>query len=366
MKKINLIILSVFSFYVSFAQTYPPKEAYSLDVKQIHSGHSLTDPLFVNPWPGQYVNLITLLRGVWANDDIGKSTIPGSPMSWRWDNEHTVSPSARYDIADWEVLIITEGVPLWDINISNQYFSLYVNNAWENGNQGNGAPTLLWTTWTNINNSDGPWRETLDNYEPLWEQMMDYANANRPNGSTPVYIIPGHRMMARLYDDIQEGIVPDIATIEDFFDDTIHTNTLGNYAIALIHYACIFNESPVGLPNDLLQNSDYNAPTPELALYLQNMIWEVVTSYERSGVVDDLLSSSDDISVANIQIYPNPVTEYLYIEKKQTNIDLQNRIYNINGQLIYEGKGNQINMSEFSSGIYFLKIGNLTKKIIKK
>ena len=169
MKKINLIILLVFSVYVSFAQNYPPKEAYSLDVKQIHSGHSLTDPLFINPWPGQYVNLITLLRGVWANDDIGKSTIPGSPMFWRWDNEHTVSPSARYDIADWQVLIITEGVPLWDINISNQYFSLYVNNAWENGNQGNGAPTLLWTTWTNIDNTDGPWCETLYNYELLWE-----------------------------------------------------------------------------------------------------------------------------------------------------------------------------------------------------
>ncbi|MCA4777577.1 hypothetical protein IF076_10925 [Empedobacter stercoris] len=46
----------------------------------------MTDPLFVNPLPGQYVNLITLLRGVWVNDDIGKSTIPGSPMFWRCDN----------------------------------------------------------------------------------------------------------------------------------------------------------------------------------------------------------------------------------------------------------------------------------------
>ncbi|WP_394368364.1 T9SS type A sorting domain-containing protein [Empedobacter stercoris] len=47
-------------------------------------------------------------------------------------------------------------------------------------------------------------------------------------------------------------------------------------------------------------------------------------------------------------------------------MDLLNRIYNINGQLIYEGKSNQINMSEFPSGIYFFKIGDLTKKIIKK
>ncbi|MFN8338593.1 MAG: hypothetical protein U0T36_06195 [Saprospiraceae bacterium] len=58
-----------------FSQDLPPKQAYPYDVKQIHSGHSLTDPLFYPHWPGQYVNLMTTLRGNWAGDDIGKSTI---------------------------------------------------------------------------------------------------------------------------------------------------------------------------------------------------------------------------------------------------------------------------------------------------
>ncbi|MGB1248290.1 MAG: hypothetical protein ACPG4Z_05350, partial [Chitinophagales bacterium] len=93
------------------------------------------------------------LRGVWAGDDIEQATIPGSPMFWRWDNETDLETSARYDIADWELLVITEGIPIPDnggtpplITPANEYLSLYVNNAWDNGNDGNGVNTLLWTT----------------------------------------------------------------------------------------------------------------------------------------------------------------------------------------------------------------------------
>ena len=272
------------------------KPAYALDVRQIHSGHSLTDPLFGQPWPGQYVNLVKHLRGTWAGDDIGKSTIPGSPMFWRWDNEQDLRPlSARHDIRDWQLLVITEGIPIPDdggsppaITPAKEYLSRYVNNAWNNGNQGNGAPTLLWTTWTSLDGTQGPWRQTLDDYEAWWEEMMDYANDNRPDGATPVYIIPGHRMMARLYDDIGRSLVPGISSIDQFFSDDIHTNSLGDYAIAMIHYACIFNESPVGLPYDLIPDPPpgFQTPSPALALYLQTMIWEVVTSYARTGIVD--------------------------------------------------------------------------------
>lgn len=279
---------------VSTAQELPPKQAYAYDVKQIHSGHSLTDPLFGQPWPGQYVDLMTGLRGTWAGDDIGKATIPGSPMRWRWDNETTLQPtSARYNISEWELLVITEGVPMTEYmhDDSKMYLSSYVNNAWDNGNDGNGTPTLLWTTWTNIDDSDGPWRATLDSYESIWEGMMDYANENRPSGATPVYIIPGHRLMARLYDDIQAGQVPGITHINQFFSDNIHVNTLGAYAVAMIHYACIYNQSPVGLPNDFSnENWQYNgSPTPEQAAYLQNMIWDVVTNYDRTGVTNGVL-----------------------------------------------------------------------------
>lgn len=272
----------------------PPKDPYPIDVKQIHSGHSLTDPLF-HPWPGLYVDLITLEMGSWAGDLIGKSTVPGSSMQYRWENPPGFgAPDARHDIEDWELLSITDRVPLYyeggntqewyleGLAAQRAHFSLFVNNAWNNGNGGNGAPTLLWTTWTNIDNSDGPWRDMLDVLGTEWEYMQDYANENKPVGATHVYLIPGHKMMARLYDDIQLGVVPGITQLSQFFSDNIHVNDLGAYAVAMIHYACIYNTSPVGLPAKL--NDNATKPSDELALYLQTMIWEVVTGYERTGL----------------------------------------------------------------------------------
>jgi len=355
------------------AQELPPKAAYLFNTKQIHSGHSLTDPLFGQPWPDQYVNLMTDVRGNWAGDDIGKSTIPGSPMSWRWNNDISTNnygaPSARHDIQDWELLVITEGIPIPTdggtpalITPANEHLSLYVNNAWNNGNNNNGAPTLLWTTWTNIDDSDGPWRATLDTYEQHWEDMMDYANANRPSGATPVYIIPGHRMMARLYDDIQANNVPGITNIDEFFSDTIHPNTIGAYAIAMIHYACIYNESPVGLTNDLSNDgsSGFVIPSPELALYLQTMIWDVVTNYSRTGVTDSSLSANNnDIAENRLHVYPNPASETLFLNINNEAIR-KVELFNSLGRLLHskyiEATNYNIDVSSFATGTYFLKV----------
>lgn len=106
-------------------------------------------------------------------------------------------------------------------------------------------------------------------------------------------------MMARIYDDIQLNLVPGVTNINQFFSDNIHTNSLGDYAIAMIHYACIFNQSPVGLPNDLMPNppSGFQTPSPALATYLQNIVWEEVTTYSRTGITENT-SKADENNIA--------------------------------------------------------------------
>ena len=90
---------------VCSAQKLPPKQAYPFSVKQIHSGHSLTDPLFYPHWPGQYVNLMgqVLQQPAWQIIDksIGKSTTPGSSLSDRWSTPPGFgAPDARNGIAN--------------------------------------------------------------------------------------------------------------------------------------------------------------------------------------------------------------------------------------------------------------------------
>lgn len=388
MKGILLLAIVLLTFQWSYAQTLPPKQAYPFNIKQIHSGHSLTDPLFFPHWPGQFVNLIGIVNGLpaWQLVDqmVGKSTTPGSSMKYRWDNPPGFgAPDARHGIHDWELLCITERVPLYYEGGSTQQWyldglaeqrntlSLFVNNAWTQGNNGNGTPTLLWTTWTSVDNSNGPFRTMLDTLGKEWETMQDFANENRPPGAPHVYLIPGHKMMARLYDDIQAGIVPDISHIDQFFGDNIHTNELGAYAISMIHYACIFNKNPLGLTNDLLPGAPGGTPKPSLALatYLQEMVWNVVTQYPRTGITDSLSSTTPLVEkTQSFLLYPNPTTDYINIETGKDG--LMNfpsyRITNYLGDCIHTGTKFPVDIRHFPAGIYVLSIGDQTLKFVKE
>jgi hypothetical protein len=383
----KLLLLITFTLVnICYSQTLPPKPASPLTVKQIHSGHSLTDPLFHPHWPGQYVNLVANVNSVqgWQLFDVmvGKSTVPGSPMRFRWETPVGFgAPDARVDINNWELLSITERVPLlyeggntqqWylqGIQEQKHYLSLFVNNAWINGNKGKGAATLLWTTWTNIDHSDGPWRQMLDIQGAEFERMQDYANLNRPAGAPPVYIIPGHKMMARLFDDIQLGRVPGITNINQFFSDNIHTNELGAYAISMIHYACIFNKSPAGLPNNLLPNAPSSTPIPTQALagYLQTMVWDVVTKYPRSGIYNTTTTIDETDKKYGVKIYPNPVTHLLFIQPESdiSKDKLNYTVYNCLGKELFNGKGRTVDTQKLTGGLYVLKIFDQYIKFIK-
>lgn len=384
---------TIFAFYTVFSATHAQilvsKQAYPFNIKQIHSGHSLTDPLFYPHWPGQYVNLIGIANATpsWQLMDkmVGKSTGPGSLIKYRWENPIPGgAPDARNNIANWELLCITERVPLlyeggstqqWyldGITEQRKFLSQFVNNAWSKGNDGKGAPTLLWTTWVNINGADGDFRKMLDIQEKEWEAMQDYANKNKPANAPNVYLIPGHKMMARLYDDIRVGKVPGITNISQFFGDNIHTNELGAYAIAMIHYACIFNKKPIGLSNNLLPSAPAGTPTPSFALatYLQNMIWEVVTSYPRTGI--SISTSSSDINTANdFVIYPNPTNNLVHIQHSSTEKINQYWVLNHLGETILSGVDDTFDIGLLPRGFYFIKVkfeyGNTSglKKISK-
>ncbi|MFN4908996.1 MAG: T9SS type A sorting domain-containing protein [Bacteroidota bacterium] len=372
-----ITLLSISAALTCHAQPLEPKQAYPFTVKQIHSGHSLTDPLFYPNWPGQYVNLMAAVTGqsAWQLIDrvIGKSTIPGSAMAARWTKPPGgTSPDARHGIGNWELLSITERVPLlYEGGSTQQWYitgiqeqrnalSLFVNNAWTQGNGGKGAPTLLWTTWVNIDGSNGDFRKMLDVQGLEWERMQDHANERRPSGAPPVYLIPGHKMMARLYDDVAKGLVPGITSINQFFSDNIHTNELGAYAIAMIHYACIYNKSPLGLPTKLIPNATATTliPSAELAAYLQSMIWEVVTTYDRTGIVGT--TSVDEVIVNNgITVFPTPAHDVVTISlPAPVSQRMSIRIYDVTGTHVTSSSIPQgassatINISPLPPGLY--------------
>lgn len=152
----------------------------------------------------------------------------------------------------------------------------------------------LYETWHPLNDPQG-WLQRLD--EDLlrhWEdELLAKAMAHGDTGG-PIYVIPAGQVMARFVRRLeQSGGLPGLSSREDLFAlngngtrDNIHINDLGSYLVALTHYAVLYQRSPAGLPHRLLRadGSAAVAPSNEVAKLMQEVVWDVVTSYPKTGV----------------------------------------------------------------------------------
>lgn len=90
----------------------------------------------------------------------------------------------------------------------------------------------------------------------------------------------------------------------------------------------------------------------------------IVATYANKQV---LATKEIDLTTV-ISIYPNPVSSTLTIKTKETIQGIS--IFNINGQLVYKGKEQNINVASFAKGNYYIQIettnGTLSKSFIKK
>ena len=67
-----------------------------------------------------------------------------------------------------------------------------------------------------------------------------------------------------------------------------------------------------------------------------------------------------------LKIYPNPVSDILYIEKNNINETPEVKIYSIQGVLLMNIKGNQIDVSSLQNGIYIAEIDGSFRKFVKQ
>jgi hypothetical protein len=397
MKKILILFLGIGNLCL-VAQTLPTKPAYPFNIRQIHVGHSLTDPLF-SPWPGMFNGAVAAANSVqpWQSwgTYVGKATLPGAWIRFHWDTTVTwcgQNPSVGCyetnmrpldDIHLYRLMVITENNygPI-DLNAhqSRQHLSYFVNRNWQYGNSGQGAATMLWTNWGGLDatsywlngygisqssSSTTPtgWRKQLDSMESRWHQMQDYANQHKPTNCPHVCIIPGNRMMAKFYDDVLANQVPGVTHPGQIFTDGVHLNERGAYLVTMIHYACIFNANPIGLSNQLITNATV---TPAFASYAQNMVWNLVTNYQRS-----CLSGITDIKVnelknEDLRLYPNPATDEIFVLSiLPVNEENPIRIFDISGKEVIRTFSHPVNVSNLPQGIYTLKLGNMVQKFEK-
>ncbi|AGT07260.1 hypothetical protein [Paracoccus aminophilus] len=194
---------------------------------------------------------------------------------------------------DYDAFVMTEMVTLKDAiryHDSRSYAAKWAAEAVAGNPE---IEVFLYESWHALD--AGPdWLARLpEDLQAMWVPNLLWPAARA--AKKPVWLIPAGQVMARVVTEAEatpEGIA-ELRTRRDLFaispdgkPDPIHLNDLGNYLVALTHYAVIYGKSPVGLPHALQRadGSPATAPSPELAQRMQELVWEVVRATPLTGL----------------------------------------------------------------------------------
>lgn len=215
---------------------------------------------------------------------------PDTPIAgFEQENDHPRYRDAHEAVAsgEYDALVLTEMVEIRD---AIKYFdsATYLQN-WATAGW-TASPDLkiyLYESWHSLETQED-WLDRLDkDLSRYWDQKIlrpALAGMDEPH---PIYVIPAGQVMARFVRAVEaQGGVGEIADRSDLFSDDIHVNDLGVYLVALVHYAVLYQKSPVGLPYALLRadGSPATSPSPEVAQLMQETVWNVVNGDPRAGL----------------------------------------------------------------------------------
>lgn len=267
-----------------------PAPAATGPQKILHLGHSLVAhdmPEMLTQLAGSdhsYSSQIgwgTFLKAHW-DPDTPRNGFEESNGHPQFRDGHEAVESGEYD-----ALVVTEAVEIRDSIKYMESPKMLHNWADKARTHNPDIRVYFYETWHNLDDPEG-WLTRLDrDLETYWEGEILRRALNYDSDPKPIYVIPGGQVMARVVREIERrGGVGPLKTREDLFSDTIHFNDYGAYLMALTHYAVLYQRSPVGLPHALQKADGTPAadPGPEAARLMQEIVWEVVTGYPKTGV----------------------------------------------------------------------------------
>lgn len=267
-----------------------PLSAPDGPLRVFHIGHSLVNrdmPAMLAQLAGEghrYESQLgwgATLKSHWGDEPVNGFDV---------ENAHPRYRDAREAVAsgDYDAIVLTEMVEIRD---ALRYFdsSRYLAQFTEAAHKARPDTRIyLYETWHGVAAPEG-WLERLDSDLPLyWEAgILRPALYTLPAG-TRIHLIPAGQALAALVREIESRSgVGNIRDRNDLFADEIHLNDIGNYFVALVHYAVLYGSSPEGLPHELLRADGTPAtpPAPETARLMQDVAWRVVRSIPATGVL---------------------------------------------------------------------------------
>ncbi len=195
---------------------------------------------------------------------------------------------------DYDAIVLTEMV---EIRASIRYYDSPVYLARWAAEALKARPDVrlyLYETWHQLDDPEG-WLERLDlDHDRYWlSRVLGPALERLPEG-TRIFLIPAGQVLAAFVRAVEaQGGVGNVRDRTDLFAraedgslDVIHLNDIGNYLVALVHHAVLYQQSPVGLPHALLRADGNPAtpPSPEVARLMQETVDSVIRNLGLSGL----------------------------------------------------------------------------------
>lgn len=242
-----------------------------------HIGNSLTDT------EGEYTQAIAKAAG-FSDDVFSRNSIPGCPIHAHW------SLAIRGEKGGFGIPYATAAQTL--APVSDLVLQVFV----QNGDTANPTPLVgfydmfkerspgvrLWVygQWWQQGLPDF-WEEQVIALHRIYVQAAINVQKMRPL-NPPVAVIPGGYALINLKHAMEKGQLPGYEKGDFFartFDDGVHLSDMGRYYIGLVHYACIYGKTTVGIPAIPL-GKDKHVLSPELTKILEQLAWDSVQSWQ--------------------------------------------------------------------------------------
>ncbi|MCL2289481.1 MAG: T9SS type A sorting domain-containing protein [Bacteroidetes bacterium] len=114
---------------------------------------------------------------------------------------------------------------------------------------------------------------------------------------------------------------------------------------------------------------DWEEGQIELTVYYNNMQSSLRTfqfnRFKATYMKPEVGIKENHLLKNSVKLFPNPVSSILYIETSNA-ITPEVKIYSIQGVLLINAKGNQIDVSSLPSGIYITEVNGICRKIVKQ
>jgi hypothetical protein len=266
-----------------------PRVPVSLGARLAVTGHSIPDAVIKYPWAG-------VIRAAGAAPNIVSTTGPFAGARFRWENEYAApdlvktamqAPGASFDLflgieahgGDYGGRASVGGM------VDNPDAGTW-GTLWHNLAASTGAQTFYGNFWRN----DPPrifgsaWRASCDLEAPLWDGIIDYINANRAPGTSPMRLVPWLQVYMAIYDAIQAGQITGI-TMGNLFSDDVHPDRIGRWVQMATMMSVMYHRHPDEMPNAVpLEYGGFETIDAGLAAQLRPVVWAACLATSRAAL----------------------------------------------------------------------------------